>query len=171
MNHQRRPTDLLSEDHKEVLLRLSKMGEALASLDKKPDIESLKEHGKFFQHDIWAHFDKEEKALFPEMEKFIPRDQGPIGVMLLEHDDLREANRKFQSALTSLTQDINDAGAKQVIRHEGYTIIDVLQQHIHKEDNILFMMANMHITDAQNNRMLEVFAGIDREYGKQAATR
>ncbi|MBM2832535.1 MAG: Hemerythrin cation binding domain protein [Dehalococcoidia bacterium] len=166
MNNQRRPTDILSEDHKEVLAKLSKMGETLASIDKKPDLESLKEYGKFFKRDIWAHFDKEEKALFPEMEKFIPRDQGPIGVMLLEHKDLREANDKFQSALAALLQDVNNAGAKQIIRHEGYTIIDVLQQHIHKEDNILFMMANMHINDAQNKRILEVFAGIDREYGK-----
>ena len=166
MNALKRPTDLLSDDHKEVLVRLSKMNEVLASLDKKLDIEGLKEHGKFFKHDFWAHFDKEEKALFPEMEKFIPRDQGPIGVMLLEHKDLREANDKFQSALAALVQDVNNAGAKQVIRHEGFTIIDVLQQHIHKEDNILFMMANMHINDSQNKSMLEIFAQIDKEYGK-----
>lgn len=162
----KRPTDLLSEDHQEVLVKLGKLNEALLSLDTTPDLKSLQVQGKFFKKDFWAHFDKEEKALFPEMEKFMPRDQGPIGVMLLEHKDLRESNDKFQAALAALSQNINNAEAKQVIRHEGYTIIDVLQQHINKEDNILFRMANMHMTDAQNKRMLEVFAQIDKEYGK-----
>lgn len=127
---------------------------------------SLNEHGNFFKRDIWAHFAKEEKALFPEMEKFIPREGGPIAVMLVEHEDLREANGKFQAALANLNKDINNAAAREIIRNEGDTIIDILQQHIHKEDNILFMMANMHLSDSQNERIRGIFAEVDKEYGR-----
>lgn len=166
MNNQKRPTDLLSEDHQEVLQRLSRLREIISGLDSQPDMESLKEQGKFFKHDIWAHFAKEEKGLFPEMDKFIPRDGGPVGMMLIEHDDLRQVNEKFQAALATFSQNGANAEAKNILRKEGTIIIDVLEQHIHKEDNILFMMANMHLDASQNKNILEIFARIDREYAK-----
>lgn len=161
---QRKATELLREDHKAVLRKLDGLGAAIAKLDSSPDLSSLNEYGRFFKKEIWAHFAKEEEALFPEIEKFLPREGGPTGVMLMEHNDLRKANERFQAALGCLNEDLKDIKAKDTIRKEGSAIIYVLRGHIDKENNILFMMADMHLDSQQNKRVLELFQKIDQKY-------
>ena len=134
----------------------------IGGMDSGLDMSRLNDHGEFMKYDIWAHFIKEEEALFPEIEKFIPRDDGPTGVMLEEHEDLRKTNERFQVALARLNENASDVEASDVVKREGQHIISVLRPHIDKEDNILFMMVDMHLDSDQNRAILELFHSIDQ---------
>jgi hemerythrin-like domain-containing protein len=121
----------------------------------------LRELGEFFKTEIWDHFQKEEEALFPEIEKFLPREKGPTGQMLREHEDLRETNERFQRGIACYLADPRDGQAAALIQSSGRYIIDLLRNHIHKEDNVLFRMADMHLTEAQNRQILDLFEAIE----------
>jgi hemerythrin-like domain-containing protein len=58
-----------------------------------------------------------------------------------------------------------------MVREEAGNIISLLRDHIDKEDNILFMMANVHLGGGQNRRILELFHGIEQREARQTPAR
>lgn len=164
----RRPTDILKEEHENVLKKLDSLEQVIGRLNEKEKVAAqLKELASFFEIDFWVHFDKEEKALFPELEKFIPRESGPIGVMLIEHDDLRKTNAEIQRAARDYLGGSDNLGSRAVLQNHGTHFITVLRDHINKENNILFMMADMHLDAAQRNAVLKLFETIETSGGKR----
>ncbi len=121
----------------------------------------LKELASFFKTDFWVHFIKEEGALFPEIERFIPREGGPTGMMLIEHEDLRNTNTKLQPVIDVYLGDADDLEAKRMIQGYGTHFIGVLRDHIAKENDILFMMADMHLDQTQTDKVIKLFHEID----------
>jgi len=159
-----RSTKPLSDDHQMVLKKLDDFEEVINNLGKPTIMPTLKELGTFFKGEIWIHFAKEEDALFPEMAKFMPIEGGPIGVMLLEHEELREANDEFQKGLEVYIKNPDNVKAADLIRRNGMNIIQILRPHIDKEDNILFMMAEMHLDDAQTKNILKTYEEIEEKF-------
>ena len=156
------PTDLLRVDHQDVLKKLDDLERVINSLDEPNAVLSdLKKLGAFFKTEIWTHFSKEEEALFPEIEQFVPREEGPTGQMFVEHEDLRETNGRFQKGVNRYLKDPGDEQAAALIRENGGHIVGLLREHIYKEDNILFMMADMHLDEAQKQRVLDLFGKIE----------
>lgn len=163
MNNGKKPTDLLREEHDAVLQKLDALEEVISRLNRKDEISArLEELASFFKTDFWVHFTKEEEALFPEMESFMPRNTGPIAIMLLEHEDLRNTNDTIQQAVDIYLNDGDNATARKTLREEGSHFIEVLRDHINKENNILFMMANVHLDPAQNEKVLRLFDDIEK---------
>ena len=73
MTGQKKPTEILKEEHEQVLQKLGALEEVISHLDKKETVSAkLEELASFFKTDFWVHFTKEEEALFPEIERFIP---------------------------------------------------------------------------------------------------
>jgi hemerythrin-like domain-containing protein len=158
----KKPTEILKEEHENVLQKLDALGEIIGHLDKKVEFSAkLEELASFFKTDFWVHFSKEEVALFPEMEEFIPRDGGPLGVMLSEHEDLRNTNTEFQQAVDLYLKDSDNSEAKGMIQRHGAHFIGTLREHIDKENNILFMMADMHLDETQIDKVIELFGKIE----------
>ena len=158
----KKPTQLLSEDHQAVLQKLSAMEKDLDNLDNKEAVSGeLKELLAFFETDFWVHFTKEEEALFPEIETFLPRNAGPVGVMLMEHEDLRKTNGVIQKAAADYFGGAATEATKATLREQGTKFIEVLRGHIEKEDNILFRMADMHLDGQQMEKITALFAKID----------
>ncbi len=167
MTDARKPTELLSDEHKAVLKKLTAMETVLGNLDQKEQVSaSLKELTAFFKTDFWLHFDKEEEALFPEMETFISRNDGPIAVMLAEHEDLRKTNETIQKAALDYLAGVADEATKQTLREQAAYFIKVLRGHINKEDNVLFHMAEAHLNPGQMEKIADLFRKIEAAGGK-----
>ena len=163
MTNGKKPTEILREEHENVLQKLDALEKVISHLDKKEEISAkLKELASFFNTDFWVHFTKEEEALFPEIEKFIPRESGPTGVMLIEHEDLRNTNTELQPAIDEYLSNSGDLNAKGMIQGHGTHFIGVLRDHIDKENNILFMMADMHLDQAQIDKVVRLFQEIEK---------
>ena len=161
----KRPTDSLREDHVTVIAQLNRLRDASGKLTSvsKSQVDEAKvaigEVAVFLAKELELHLRKEEEALFPPLEAMIGANGGPTAVMRYEHEDLRAKNKELQS----LVADFGDAEKTQQNTHglQGTIshIYEVLTQHIHKEDYILFPMAN----DALKPQDLEKVASKMRE--------
>ena len=107
-----------------------------------------------------CHHGKEEAQLFPAMERAgIPRQGGPIGIMLMEHDQGRAFVRQMAEAVERLANEDESATEPLVQAIGGYTTL--LRSHIHKEDNVLFPMADAAIPAAEQPRLARAFEDIE----------
>ena len=159
-----RPTEILSNDHKVVLEKLKLMEQTINNLKSANVKNVLTDLKTFLRKEADLHFKKEEAALFPEMEKFIPRDEGPIGQMLLEHEDLYKYEDNFIRGVDLFSNDENNGEAQKLIRENGNSFINLLRKHIYKEDNMLFMMADMHLEEDQINAIMKKFEELDKAH-------
>lgn len=102
------------------------------------------------------HHAKEESLLFPMLEhRGIPREGGPIGCMLAEHDLGRRFARR-------IAQPLDGSGADPVEfanAAEGY--VDLLRQHIFKENHVLFAMADHVLSPNEQSELAAAFARQD----------
>jgi hemerythrin-like domain-containing protein len=91
-----------------------------------------------------CHHGKEENILFATMiEAGFPSDGGPIAVMLMEHVEGRghiQALAELASQETPWT--VQD---RQRVADAAYGYGNLLRQHIHKEDAILYPMAEQRL--------------------------
>lgn len=93
-----------------------------------------------------CHHAKEEDMLFPMLEsRGIPREGGPIGVMLYEHQLARGFTRDMAEALAAIER--GEADGRQRFHTAAGQYIDLLTNHIFKEDNVLFRMGDHVLTD------------------------
>lgn len=109
-----------------------------------------------------CHHRKEEGVLFERMVAAgLPREAGPVGVMLAEHEQGRAFTRGMRAAAERL--DAGDtAAARQVVANaRGY--VALLRQHIQKEDGILFPMADQVIPANQHADVVTGFERVEHE--------
>lgn len=111
-----------------------------------------------------CHHAKEEKHLFPALERRgVPRNGGPVGVMLHEHDLGR-------ALIAEMERSANDfANGNQGARDHFVTMtrryIELLSQHIAKEDNVLFRIAQQVLDDQALASLGEAFKRAEMETG------
>lgn len=74
-------------------------------------------------------------------ERGVAAQGGPIGVMLAEHDQGRACLKAVGENLEAAQRGSTEARERVFRGAEAY--IELLRQHIYKEDNILFRMARM----------------------------
>ena len=86
-----------------------------------------------FRDDMAHHFKMEEEVLFPAL-KSAGGPAGPVHVMLMEHAQIKELLKQMAEAVAQ----------KNAKSYGGLseTLLIVLQQHNHKEENILYAIAD-----------------------------
>jgi len=139
------PTQILKNEHDVILRVLDSFEGMLKKVEEgaTPDPDFFGKSVQFFQGfaDGWHHA-KEEDCLFPAMEKAgLPREGGPVGMMLEEHDQGREYVREIKRSIED-----NPAEAKKILLDNGWSFLQLLRAHIHKENEILFPLADRAIT-------------------------
>lgn len=109
-----------------------------------------------------CHHAKEENLLFPAMEAAgIPREGGPIGVMLTEHEEGRRHVRAIKEAADRLAKGEAKAASEFARHARGYA--SLLSDHIFKEDNILYAMADARLSPADQEKLREEFQRVEEE--------
>lgn len=107
-----------------------------------------------------CHHSKEETQLFPAMEKAgVPRDGGPIAVMLAEHEQGRGYIRTLVDASERYAKGDKSATAPLLAAVRGY--VALLRAHIEKEDGILFPMADAVLKTPEQARLYDAFEDIE----------
>ena len=109
-----------------------------------------------------CHHKKEEGVLFKSMvNNGMPSEQGPVAMMLLEHEEGRQFTRGMHTAAQKLQA--GDASAKTEIIQNARGYANLLRQHILKEDRILFPIAGKIIPVDQHDRVLADFETVEHE--------
>jgi hemerythrin-like domain-containing protein len=109
-----------------------------------------------------CHHRKEEGVLFPAMTAAgMPRESGPIAVMLSEHEQGRAFVRAMEAAAKRL--EAGETNARNLVAINARSYVALLLQHIAKEDTVLFPLADRVIPEAAKAGVAEEFDRIERE--------
>jgi hemerythrin-like domain-containing protein len=109
-----------------------------------------------------CHHAKEEDLLFPAMgESGVPRQGGPIGVMLAEHTQGREYVKNMKAAAEKYGR--GDRQAVSLFVDNARNYIALLRQHINKEDNILYVIADQRLSTQTQERLEREFDRVEKE--------
>ncbi|MCL5104543.1 MAG: hemerythrin domain-containing protein [Armatimonadetes bacterium] len=156
-------TDILSHEHRAIEIVLYAMEKAAARLESGEEVDrSFVEDCLDFAMGFAdkCHHAKEEEVLFPLLqERGIPRDGGPIGVMLHEHDEGRHFIKCINKHLDAWTA--GDYSARTPLAQELNGYANLLRSHIAKEDQALFVMASGVLSDEDNERLIKAFDEIE----------
>jgi len=108
-----------------------------------------------------CHHGKEEEFLFPALEATgVPREGGPIGVMLNEHEQGRKLVAIFKDAVADYKSEknVNAPSLQWIIKD----YIALLTQHISKENTVLFPMADAKLGSKKDIELFESFEQLER---------
>jgi hemerythrin-like domain-containing protein len=171
MTYRTDPAELLKGEHTAVLQKLGMMETAIRNLERRERVSAvLKELMAFFASDFWLHFDKEEKALFPEFDNFMPRGVGPLAAMLDEHELIRGTNELLQEAVARYLEGDDTVETRNVIIEKGLHFVEFLRGHIAKEDGLFARMVELHLGPRQNERVVRLFAEMEQAGSGQQMT-
>ncbi len=119
----------------------------------------------FLAKDLVLHIRKEDYGLFPALERFLSREQGPIAVMLHEHAEITQAFEGFRAGVDALEQDRSTGGKAAVrIRDCGRRLIQELGSHLFKEERVLFPFAEGHLTPEDDQSVTKKFEALVADF-------
>ena len=156
-------TEHLIHEH-EAVLKMIEILEAIAQkLDKGEnfwisDLEAALDFLRIFVDK--CHHGKEENILFPKLVEIgIPNEGGPVGMMLHEHIIGRRYIAGFAAGTEKYKSGDRQAAAEITENIRGYG--ELLTAHIFKENNVLYKMADMHLTAPQQTELLASFEKLE----------
>lgn len=138
--------------------------EAAAVEEGKPtDRDRLRRFAEFFAGFAdRCHHGKEEDLLFAALVAHgMPRERGPVGVMLAEHDE----GRRHVQAIARIGRGhgpLSDEERRDFLAH-AQAFVPLLGNHIAKEDNVLYPMAVQLLPSDVLDAMIEAFERFERE--------
>lgn len=158
-------TEQLKKEHAAIETMLKILGSICHKLraGEKIDPEHLDRIIEFFR--VFAdqcHHGKEEEIFFPALEMAgIPKEGGPIGVMLGEHDRMRGLMRGLADGADRYRSG-EEKSRDEIVRYAS-EYSTTLTGHIEKENKILFKMAEMHLSPDEEKELAERFESMEIE--------
>ena len=159
-------TDMLMKEHRLIERALDAMGAWMTTLGAGSESDDKAELARFVSFiqgfaDAYHH-GKEEDILFVAMgEHGFPRHAGPIAVMLQEHDLGRSLvgvlDGLARQSATWTNEDLDTL--ERTVREFS----DLLRQHIRKEDQILYPMADARLPAPAQEEMFRRFQAFEEQ--------
>ena len=155
----RKATENLENDHVNIL-RLIDVMEKMMLVNSTNTEHFEKAVSLIREYADGLHHAKEETLLFPAMiKKGYSSEQGPVAVMLHDHKEGREYVRGMIMGISGY-RDGNETGLAGIYENmQGYIVL--LRNHISRENNILFPMANSVLSESDQQLLIEEFAKVD----------
>lgn len=160
------PIDELKQEHEGIKISLeilSRITQRLGAEDETAAAEDLGRLLDFFTVFVdTCHHGKEEELLFPALEASgVPKEGGPIGVMLADHDSGRGHIRALRGKLAAYRD--GDRSVVPEIRRHAEAYAEMLRLHIEKENQVLFQIAEDHLSDETKDSLEEGFERIETQ--------
>ncbi len=115
---------------------------------------------RFFDRDVFCHIRKEDEALFPVLEEFLPRDVGPLAVLRGEHADIATYFAQMRHAGDALRRGTQNPTATEDFQRNGRQLLVLLKDHIYKEDRVLYPMVARFLSAEQDRHILDQMEAI-----------
>ncbi|MCJ7765351.1 MAG: hemerythrin domain-containing protein [Thiovulaceae bacterium] len=115
--------------------------DTFAQMEQKADKEGLtavKELYEKMAQELELHFQMEERVLFPAFEEKTGMTEGPTQMMRMEHTQVRSLIKQIGEALENNNRE-KFFGLTE-------TMMIMLQQHNMKEEQMLYPMAQQHLS-------------------------
>jgi hemerythrin-like domain-containing protein len=158
-------TEQLVNEHNGIIIVLDVFEVILKKIqDKKDyvltDVKNILDFLKIFADK--CHHGKEEGILFPKLNELgMSKESGPISVMLYEHN----LGRKLIKSITLAIEEIESGSSsgEDLLIKSGNNYIELLKNHIQKENSILFPMADRTMTNNEQDEMFNAFEKMENE--------
>jgi hemerythrin-like domain-containing protein len=160
-----KPTEDLMHEHKAIKVMLSIMSKIAENIRNQanpdPDeIDKIVDFLKTFADK--CHHGKEETVLFPALiEAGMPKENGPVAVMLHDHDLGRALIKSIASYSDAIR--LGDKSAFPLVAGAMEEYKALMENHINKENNILFPMADKVLPEEKQNEIYSAFERIEEE--------
>lgn len=107
-----------------------------------------------------CHHAKEEEFLFPALEaEGVLREGGPIGVLTAEH----EIGRRLAAGLKNTAAQYAGDGSAGALRSVIREYVVLLTEHIQKENEVLFPLADVKLDPGRDESIFESFAHLEND--------
>lgn len=149
---------MLVDEHDVILGVLEALEEVARESESQPVSAEFYEQALDFLSTFAdkCHHAKEEDHLFPALQsRGIPVQGGPIACMLHDHDRGRAHAVAMREALSDAATG-NDL-ATELLRRDALAYVELLRHHIYKENDILFIIGDQVLTDADKSDLLKKF--------------
>ena len=177
----RDPIDRLLEEHQAIMTRLEDLRRAVADLRRRgeaalPDaLPALQAVSLMMSTDLKAHARREDEALFPALEAIFGTAGTPTAVMREEHRAIHARADLFRRTLHELNEIEHPAivaggetlgrlavkgGSAVALRVTAETVIELIDLHFAKEEDILFPMAREVLSPEALARVAERMEGL-----------
>jgi hemerythrin-like domain-containing protein len=158
-------TQQLKDEHEGIKLMLNVMEVICNNLERGEEL-NINHYAKILEFLKGfvdkCHHGKEEDILFPDLiDHGLPKEGGPITVMLHEHQLGRDHIKSLSNALDELKGGNNRAIVNIISSSRNY--IELLRNHIVKENNILFMMADKVLNETEQSNIFDAFEKLEIE--------
>ena len=105
---------------------------------------------------------KEQDLLFTALEmKGMSRRNSPIGLLIREHEIARNYIKNMERALEDYKRGDDTAGKD--IAQNASVYIELLHQHINKEDDLLYPMAEKELSDSEKREIADAYERFESE--------
>ncbi len=161
-----RSVEILVSEHRAVENVLAELEGLIDDFLANPEVpdaakQSLGNISDFLARDLILHIRKENEGLFPALEKFLPRQQGPIAVMLHEHEGITRAHLGLREGVADLEQHPSTGGSAAArIRDNGRRLIQELRAHLFKEEQVLFPFAEARLSEQEDRDIVKKFEAL-----------
>jgi len=113
-----------------------------------------------------CHHSKEENSLFPALEQAgMPRNMGPIAMMLMDHERSREIAKNMEAS----AKEYLSSGKSESLIDDMKQYVEHITEHLWKENNRLFMMAEarlQYVSKKVDQQLHEIEESKLKETGK-----
>lgn len=167
------PTQIMEAEHRLIETVVQTLGATAAAIElsQAPDVGTIQSAAEFLR--VYAdklHHGKEETLFFPMLVKRgVPPQGCPIGGLNHEHEKGRALVRSLAEQAPAYAQ--GKPGSKEGLLETMRGIVDLYQNHIWKEDAMVFPMADKVLTAADQKELNEKFAQVDNTIGLDVITR
>jgi hemerythrin-like domain-containing protein len=161
-------TKNLEDDHVHILKLIEVMNRVIGS--ENPDVRHLESIVDIIRNYAdGLHHAKEENQFFPFLSKRgFSLTQGPVAVMLHEHVQGRDFVKGIADNISVYKSGNISALGNIYTNMAGYT--ELLQNHIGKENNILFRMADRALSEADHQDLLKQFEEAEKMHASGSSS-
>lgn len=108
------------------------------------------------------HHAKEEDVLFEALvNNGMPRENSPVAAMLMEHDQGRAFVKAMETAVLAVLA--GQPGTEQAIADNALAYAALLREHIEKEDEILYPLAERIIPEEMRDAIIARYAAAEAD--------
>lgn len=154
------PINILLEEHKMLQQIAEKLGILAEKVQGAESLDAVNEELMQLRYiadellDAEKHYLREENVLFPVLERHGISE--PPAIMWMEHNQLREKKKQLKALIENAAK-MGFSDFKGQLGELAKAVVDMLNSHIYKENNILFPVAQRVVTEQEWTAVREDF--------------
>lgn len=167
--------DHLGREHAEIFHQVNRFEKSLtyfhyegkASVGK--NLRQIKVLSAFFRRELFRHFIMEERALFPFLERYVPRLEPALCLFRAEHKDFRNQLKYFGGLFRKLKKKAGErsrAKLMEEIRGKGFYMVYFLRSHLQGEDSIVYCALKRDLRPAERTLLQKDILKLGLESGQ-----